>query len=171
MTTFIVENGYVDTAVQKGGVPGFSGCVDHLSVIRQLIKEATVEGKDLTVVWLDLANAYGTIPHKLIDTALDHYHLPEKAKQLIGSYYDGINLSCAVGAYSTAWQKLEKGIVTGCTISVILCVMTMNLITEAGKKESRGPATNTKIRQPATRGFMDDLTLTTSSIVDGDYQV
>ena len=68
---------YVDTSVQKGGVPGFSGCVEHTSVISQLIQEAKVNKKDLTVVWLDLANAYGTIPHTLIEESLKHYHIPE----------------------------------------------------------------------------------------------
>ena len=63
-------NSYVDTSVQKGGVPGFSGCVEHTSVISQLINEAKVNKKDLAVVWLDLANAYGTIPHTLIEESL-----------------------------------------------------------------------------------------------------
>ena len=77
MTSYMTENSYVDTSVQKGGVPGFSGCVEHTSVISQLIQEAKVNKKDLTVVWLDLANAYGTIPHTLIEESLKHYHIPE----------------------------------------------------------------------------------------------
>ena len=58
-------NLYIDTSVKKGGVPGFSGCVEHNRAITQLIHEAKKERKDLTVVWLDLANAYGSIPHQL----------------------------------------------------------------------------------------------------------
>ena len=57
MTSYMTGNSYVDTSVEKGGVPGFSGCVEHTSVISQLIQEAKVNKKDLTVVWLDLANA------------------------------------------------------------------------------------------------------------------
>ena len=70
MTSYMTGNSYVDTSVQKGRVPGFSGCVEHTSVISQLINEAKVNKKDLTVVWLDLANAYGTIPHTLIEESL-----------------------------------------------------------------------------------------------------
>lgn len=40
LTAYMVENKYIDTAVQKGGIPGFQGCVEHTSVISQLIKEA-----------------------------------------------------------------------------------------------------------------------------------
>ena len=58
LTSFLTGNSYIDTSVQKGGVPGFSGCVEHTSAITQLIHEAKKGRKDLTVVWLDLANAY-----------------------------------------------------------------------------------------------------------------
>ena len=33
MTSYMTGNSYVDTFVQKGGVPRFSGCVEHTSVI------------------------------------------------------------------------------------------------------------------------------------------
>ena len=56
----------------------------------QLIREAR-EGKgDLVVLWLDLVNAYGYIPHKLVETALDD--VPGKIKDLILDYYQNINL-------------------------------------------------------------------------------
>jgi len=42
LSTYLTTNGYVDTSVQKGGVPGFSGCVEHTSAISQLIREAKV---------------------------------------------------------------------------------------------------------------------------------
>ena len=73
LTTYLLNNQYIDTAVQKGGVPGFLGCVEHTSAISQLVRGATVIRSYLRVVWLDLANAYGTVPHQLIDTALKHY--------------------------------------------------------------------------------------------------
>ena len=61
--TYMTGNSYVDTSAQKGGVPGFSGCVEHTSVISQLIQETKVNKKDLTVLWFDLGIVYGTIPH------------------------------------------------------------------------------------------------------------
>ena len=141
MTQYLTSNQYIDTSVQKGGVPGFSGCVEHTSALSQIIREAKVNQKDLTVVWLDLANAYGSIPHKLIETALKHYHIPDHVQQIINGYFSNIQLRFAVGEQSTPWIRLEKGIVTGCTISVVLFVMGMNLIINAAKRETRGPKT------------------------------
>ena len=67
---------YMDTSVQKGGVPEVPGCLEHTSVISKIIKDAKRNHGDLTVLWLDLTNAYGTIPHKLVETTLKTYHVP-----------------------------------------------------------------------------------------------
>ena len=100
MTSYMTGNQYVDTAVQKGGIPGFSGCIEHVSIISQLIGEAKVNKQDLTVVWLDLVNAYGTIPHSLIETALKQntttfqiMSSTSSAATLVGSSCDFLSLT------------------------------------------------------------------------------
>lgn len=73
MTSYLMENGYIDTSCQKAGIPGFPGCVEHATMIWEQIQIAKREKKDLLVVWLDLANAYGSVPHNLIAFALDFF--------------------------------------------------------------------------------------------------
>ena len=130
----MTDNNYVDTSVQKCGVPGFSGCIEHTSIISQLIQEAKVNKKDFTVVWLDLADAYGIIPHMLTQESLDHYHIPDHFKRVIRSYLSGIELRFTRSTITTTWQKLQKGVVTGCTISVTLFVMLMNMLVKSRER-------------------------------------
>lgn len=78
---------YIDTSVQKAGIPGFSGCLEHSSVLWQLIKEAKKGQKNVAAVWLDLANAYGSFSHKLVWSALELYiimpgNVQERVKSL-----------------------------------------------------------------------------------------
>jgi len=87
------------------------------------------------------------------------------------SYLDGIKLRFSVGDQLTKWQKLEKGIVTGCTVSVVLFVMGMNLLINAAIRETRGPKTESGIYLPSSRGFMDDLTLTTPTHVQARWML
>ncbi|XP_053395771.1 uncharacterized protein LOC128555950 [Mercenaria mercenaria] len=169
LTSYLTANKYIDMSVQKGGVPGFSGCVEHTSAISQLIREAKVNNSDLTVVWLDLANAYGSIPHQLIEKAMKQYYIPEHIQGIINGYFNGIQLRFALGNRMTSWQKLEKDIVTGCTISVVLFVMGMNLIINAAKRETRGPKTASGVYLPANRGFMDDLTVSTKTHIQARW--
>ena len=68
--TYQSDNEYVNTSVQKGGIQGMQGCVEHSRMVWEVIKTAKEEKRDLHVVWLDLANAYGSIPHDLVQKAL-----------------------------------------------------------------------------------------------------
>ncbi|KAK0150885.1 hypothetical protein N1851_008007 [Merluccius polli] len=65
MTSYLLENSYIDTSCQKVGIPGFPGCVEHSAMIWDQIQTAKREKSDLHVVWLDLENAYGSVPHHL----------------------------------------------------------------------------------------------------------
>ncbi|XP_052238470.1 uncharacterized protein LOC127849759 [Dreissena polymorpha] len=145
LSIYMTTNTYIDTSVQKVGIPGFSGCVEHTSALTQLLYEARINKMNLTIVWLDLANAYGFIPHQLIQEALQHYHVPEHARSLIRSYYSNIHLRFSCKSFTTS-SSLKKGIVTGCSIFVIRFVMGMNMILRVGERETRGPLTNTGIR-------------------------
>lgn len=64
LSEHLLRNQYIDPSVQKGGIPGDPGCLEHSGVVTQLIREAR-EGKgDLAVLWLDLTNAYDSIPYR-----------------------------------------------------------------------------------------------------------
>ena len=47
--------------------------------------------------------------------------------------------------------------------------MGMNLIINAAKRETRGPKTASGIHLPSSRGFMDDLTITTTTHVQARW--
>lgn len=40
LTLYLLSNEYIDPSAQNGGVPGYSGCLDHTSAISQIIKDA-----------------------------------------------------------------------------------------------------------------------------------
>lgn len=150
----------MDTSLQKAGIQGFHRCVEHTSVFSKLCKEANKEGVlTAAVVWLDLANTYWSVPHKLIEPAMKLYHLPGNVQRIIG----GIQIQFIVDEFATFWQRVEKGIFTGCTISPILFVIGIGMLTGSAERETRGPRMNSGIYQPPTRGFKNDLTVTTST--------
>ncbi|XP_052268407.1 uncharacterized protein LOC127869787 [Dreissena polymorpha] len=86
-------------------------------------------------------------------------------QKIITSYIDGIRLQFAVGGQLTGWQKLVKGIVAGCTVSVVLFIMVMNLLINTAQRETRGLKTKSGIYLTSSRGFMDDLTMSTTTHV------
>ncbi|GFS06189.1 reverse transcriptase [Elysia marginata] len=89
LTKYLTENGYINTSVQKGGIPGVSCCLEHATMIWEAIQRAKLQELNLDVVWLDLANAYGSVPHGMIQLALKMYHVPEDIQVMLDDYFSG----------------------------------------------------------------------------------
>ncbi|GFR76622.1 reverse transcriptase [Elysia marginata] len=92
LTKYLRENGYINTSVQKGGIPGVSGCLETAAMILEAIQRAKSEKLNLDVVWLDLANAYGSVPHGMIQLALRMYHVPEDIQVMLDDYFSGFRM-------------------------------------------------------------------------------
>ncbi|MGR0243486.1 hypothetical protein ACUWC2_28775, partial [Klebsiella pneumoniae] len=61
-------NSIISTA-QKGFMP-HDGVYEHNYIIQKRIEEAKRQKDDLCVAWIDISNAFGSIPHKCIIEAL-----------------------------------------------------------------------------------------------------
>jgi hypothetical protein len=70
---------------------------------------------------------------------MEHHHVKVKVKAMVTNYFKGIKLRFSYKGITTEWLNLDRGIVTGCTISPILSIMGMNLVITAMERENRGP--------------------------------
>ena len=95
--SFMVSNGYLDTFVQKAFIPGIPGCLEQYTKLTAAISDAYKNHRSLTVCWLDLANAYGSVHHSLIDYALKHYHAPPCFRRVVSHLYTDLKatFTCA----------------------------------------------------------------------------
>lgn len=118
-------------------------------MVKQIIREARENRRYLVVLWLDLTNANGFI-----------LYIPAKIRDLILNYYNSFSLRVTSRSTTLEWHRPGNGIITGCTISVILFALAMS-----AEVECRGLLTKSGMREPPFRVFMDDLTVTTTSIL------
>jgi len=103
LTAYLEKNHYIDTMVQKAGIPGFSGCLEHTNMIWNQIQTTKKNGRDLHVVFLDL----------------------------VKSYFQDLQLCLTTNEYTTEWQRLEIVIMAGCTISSLAFKVAMEVIIRA----------------------------------------
>ena len=61
-------------------------------MIWEAIQKAKANKKYLDVIWLDLANAYGSVPHQMIHLFLQMYHFPAEISSMLGTYFDGFQM-------------------------------------------------------------------------------
>lgn len=66
------------------GLPDFSGSLEHAMVIWDQIQFVKKNTKVLHVVWLDLENVYGLVPHHIISFALGFFHVPVSPRANMG---------------------------------------------------------------------------------------
>ena len=109
MTNFLMDNEFIDTP----GIPGFPGFLEHAKMIWNSIRMAKQDQRELHVVWLHLANAYGSVPHDLIYRYFDFFYIPEKIKGLLRKYFDSAFTRFTTQRYTTNWQALEVGVMMG----------------------------------------------------------
>ena len=88
--SYLINNRYLDSSIQKAFMPTTPGCVEHQLKLAAILAEAKKKHKSLAVCWLDLANAYGSVHHSLIQFALKHYHAPLQFCQVLEALYSGL---------------------------------------------------------------------------------
>ena len=101
-----------------------------MSDVWSSLKSAKNGHSNLGAIWLDIANAYGSVPHKLIFFAPERYGVPKPYVDLFKAYYIGLwSKLFSANAYSD-WHHHQKGIFIGCTASIILILSAMNVLIE-----------------------------------------
>lgn len=81
-----------DTSIQKAGISGFSSCLEHGNTIWHQIQVTKKVGTDLCVVFLDLANAFGSVPPNLLWTAFNYFRVSAALTSLIMAYFQDVQL-------------------------------------------------------------------------------
>ena len=94
------------------------------------LKEVRVQKSNLATVWLDIVNAYGSIPYKLIVCALHRYGVSPQWIRLIETYYKGVFSISFSESATSAWHRHQQGIFAGSTLSIIIFLAGMNIILE-----------------------------------------
>ena len=83
---------------------------------------------------------------------MEHFWFPQAIQDLLMDYYDNFVMRFSTGTFTTEWQRLEVGIAAGCTISVILFVLVMEMILKSTDVEGL-------IVKAPLKAFMDDITV------------
>ena len=126
------------------------------------LKEVRATKSNLAVIWLDIANAYGSIPHKLIVFALHRYGVSPQWIRLIETYYEGIFSKSFSESATSAWQRHQRGTFAGCTLSIILFLAGMNIILEYSLQTRVPKFTTNNTTLPLLHNFMGYLSLMTT---------
>jgi hypothetical protein len=118
--SFMVANRYMDRTVQKAFIPGVPGCIEHSTKLAAALHEAHFKHRSITVCWLDLANAYGSVHHDLIHFALQHYNAPAKLRDIVNNLYCGLQVLITTPDWVSCPIPFRTGVYQGDPFSVVI---------------------------------------------------
>ena len=128
---FLESNGYIPRSIQKGFLSGVAGCVEHSFMLWEALREAKEHTRQIVTTWIDLANAYGSVRHNLIQFALNWYHVPNIIQELIFDYYENLMAKVETNNWSTGFFLFDIGLFQGCVLSTILFLCVFQLLIDA----------------------------------------
>jgi hypothetical protein len=161
-----VKNNYIPRKIQKGFLSGIAGCVEHSFMLFEAMKEAKQEQRQIVVSWIDLANAYGSVRHNLIQFALNWYHVPKQIQTLIFNYYDKLMAKVVTKEWTSNFFIFDIGLFQGCVLSTILFLCVFQLLIDFLQplREKHGfYIKHAKVRALA-EAYADDLALQTNNV-------
>lgn len=124
---------------QKGFTP-FDGVVEHNFALREEIHKAKSNQRELCIAWLDISNAFGSLPHEAIQEACSAAGLWETFTEIVSGLVVGSRTTIRTGERDrTEPIPMKAGVKQGCPISGIL----FNLAIDPILHELQGADTDT----------------------------
>ncbi|CAG9575311.1 unnamed protein product [Danaus chrysippus] len=130
MTRFMLSNNYFRANHQKGFLPGISGCLEHNTLLSESLKDARKSERQITVCWIDLENAFGSIQHELMLFALRWYNFPPLVRDMIASYYSKLRFSIITKEGPSKSLSYNVGLFQGCCLSPIAFNIVINILVD-----------------------------------------
>ena len=82
---FCLQNGVIDSTTQKVFLHGVNGTMEHIFTTTSIIEHAKQNGLPVSISFLALKNAFGSVSHKLISDILYHIKLLTSVRDYINN--------------------------------------------------------------------------------------
>ena len=167
LADWAIANGKINPA-QKGFLP-FEGCAEHSFILRSVIEDSKRRNRNVTIVWLDLKNAFGSVPHNTMWDMMKRIAIPTDFLHICRDIYLDSSQVIRSTAGTTPSIPLNQGIKQGCPLSPLL----FNIVLEGviprmtqfkGYTFKNGTKTS-------CLAFADDLCLITSTTQEAQQMV
>ena len=160
MTTFSISNDLLSNA-QKSARPS-KGCYEHAFILESVLTDARRQPRPLCLAWLDIRNAFGSIPHSALSTTLLHMSFPPDLVRMITNVHTGATTEVLTSTGKTSPIPIHSCVKQGCPLSAILFNLSLELVIRkcisAAAQSPRGPLKHHGLSIPIL-AYADDIVL------------
>ncbi len=142
---------------QRGFIPT-NGCFENVFGLAHTIRRAKMRGEELSVVFIDLAKAFDSIPHEHIRRSLRRFQVDESFIQMVTNLYDGASTAFTVRrGVTTKTIPIKAGVKQGDPLSPILFNLAIDPL--MAMLQATGEGVETPGGRVAAMAFADDMVL------------
>ncbi|GBN62835.1 Retrovirus-related Pol polyprotein from type-1 retrotransposable element R2 [Araneus ventricosus] len=142
---------------QKGFMP-HHGVLEHNFTLQERFNDARDKRKDFCAAWLDVSNAFGSLPHCAIQNALQAARVGDALCSLFADMYSGCTTRILSNDSCTNLIQILSGVKQGCPLSGIL----FNMAIDPALRRLQANSNQHKVL-----AFADDLAL----LADGPQEL
>ena len=155
-------DGDVINSAQKGFLP-YEGCFEHIFLLRSCLEDARRRKKKIGVAWLDLENAFGSVPTDHLLGSMKELGLTGCTLDIVEDIYTDSTTRVKIGKTQTDVVECRRGVKQGCPLSPILFDLAMEqLVSGLDKGTDYGYDITGGLQVPIL-AYADDLCLLAES--------
>lgn len=160
MTNWAIE-AKVISASQKGFLP-YEGCLEHNFLLNSALQDSRRKKKTAALVWLDLKDAYGSVPQDTLLRVMKLAGLRGATITIVQDIYTNTKTIIKTDTESSQPVTCRRGVKQGCPLSPILFNLVMEVIIRAVEDV---PRAGIQIAQSTVKSlaYADDLCILASS--------
>ena len=146
---------------QKGFLP-MEGCLEHNHLMTSVLQDSRRRKRPIVLSWLDLKDAYGSVPHKTLFTIMGLAGLSGRTMEVVKDLYHQTTTSICTGKDKTGPITIMRGVKQGCPLSPILFNLVMEVLVRAAEST---PGAGYKVANSIIKSlaYADDLCMFASS--------
>ena len=125
LESYCLSNKINNTSIQKGFLHGINGVMKHIFCVNSIISHAKENGLPLAMTFIDLKNAFGSVPHdlNLIRDVLSAIKVPSEIQQYISNVHSQLTGSFNTKHWSSQQFPISRGVFQGDTLSPIIFLL------------------------------------------------
>ena len=160
MSSWAIANEIVSPS-QKGFLP-VEGCLEHGFVLKSILQDSRRRKKEACIAWLDLKDAFGSVPHLVLLETLRLAGLQGSILAAIQDIYSNSSTSIRTFSATSTPIPCQRGVKQGCPLSPILFDLVIEVVIRAMERVPRAgyQVAHSTIK---TLTYADDLCVFASS--------
>ena len=128
MERFLLQNGILSPSTQKGFLCNMNGVIEHIHALNAILDQARELRLPLSITFLDLKNAFGSVPHDLITDMFQLVGIPDKISNYIQHCYRNMTAYIQSEEWSTPSFPITQEVFQGDTLSPVIFLLAFSPI-------------------------------------------